>query len=147
MSVRNTILASLVTTLGNIKKINGFHHDLLQPILRKFLYWDHVYTYPALMVLGGGEHFEDQLGPTTISTMMVRIAGYTQDVQDPEVESCNMIEDIIKCLETASYNPYHSSMALVDLDTDEGRLNEETPGIAMFVLSLKVIYKYNRTSP
>jgi hypothetical protein len=146
VSSRNDNLESLKTTLGNITISNGFNYTVSK-VERKFLYFDAVFGFPVLMVLGGDEEFEDQLGDSTGSTMSVRIVGYTKDKQEPEVALCNLLEDVLTCLENTTYNPLKAKMRPIRVDTDEGLLHEAGEGVGMFILTLEIIYVFKRSTP
>lgn len=145
-SNRDTILDGLKSTLENITIANSFNNDVYK-VERKFLYYDHVFNFPYLMVLGGAESFEDQLGDYTISTMTVRILGYHKDKDNPEQAQCDLIEDVMKCLDSDTYNSYKSKMRPIDIDTDEGALHDAAEGLSMFVLTLEITYRFKRDTP
>lgn len=146
MSTRDTILDGLVSTFENITLANGFHSDIGK-VLRKFIYWDAVFTYPSLMVLGGQEVFEDQMNIHTISRFNVRVIGYSKNKSNPEQAQCELIEDVLKCFENSTYNTYLSKMRPIQIDTDEGMLHEAGEGVGMFIFTIEVIYRYSRSSP
>jgi hypothetical protein len=146
MSNRNTILEGFKTTLGNISTANGFNFDIGK-IERKFLYYDNIFDFPSLMVLGGPEEFEDQLSTTTASRMNVRIIGYIKELNNPESELCKLLEDVLKCLDNDTYNPNKHMMRILNVDTDEGAIHSLSDGIAMFILTLEIFYIFQRNSP
>jgi hypothetical protein len=145
-SNRNTVLDAIKTTLENITVANSFNYDVYQ-VSRKFLYYDNVFNFPYLLVLGAGEIYEDQLGDYTVSRLTVRIMGYHKDKDNPELAQCKLIEDVLKCLESDTYNTYKSKMRPISIDTDEGVLHDLGEGLSMFVLNLEVIYRFKRTTP
>lgn len=146
MSNRDTILDSLKTTLGNITVANGFNNNVYK-VDRKFLYYDNIFNFPYLMVLGAGETFDDQLGDYTVSTLTVRIMGYHKNKEAPEQAQCDLIEDVMKCLENGTYNSLKSKMRPINIDTDEGVLHELGEGLSMFVLTLEMVYRFKRDTP
>ena len=146
MSTRNTILDGFVTVLGNIKTANGFNYTISN-IKRKFLYYDNVFDFPALLVLGAGEEFEDELGDSTASKMTLRITGYIKDVDTPEESLCNLIQDVLKCIDNDTYNPYKKGMRPLNIETDEGMIHDLASGIAMFILSIEIFYVFKRNNP
>lgn len=146
MSTRNTVLDGFKSCLQNITTANGFNTNVLT-VERKFLFFDKVANYPSLMVLGGPERYDDELGPDTFSYLTIRIIGYTKDTKEPEVASSALIGDVLKCLDNDSYNSFKSKMRILDVDTDEGMIHDLSEGIAMFVLSVEVLYKFARSAP
>ena len=146
MSIRDTILDNYKTCLGNIIVANGFT-NAVKDVQRKFLYYDQVFNFPALMVLGGDEKFEDQLGEYSISRLTVRIVGYTKNVSDPDGASCSFIADVMKCLENATYNINKAKMRIIGVETDEGMLHAAGEGLSMFIITLETIYRFKRDTP
>jgi len=146
MSSRNTILENFKTMGLNIKETNGFTSTVVK-CERKFTFWDQVQEFPHLMVLGGDEAFEDTLDNETGSWMDVRIKGYTQDKENPEVPLCNIIADIVKALNNPTYNPNAAKTLVSGVKTDEGWLHSESEGLGMFEVGVKVFYKFSRTNP
>jgi len=146
ISNRDHVLEDFKTCLTNITKANGFQNDVSE-VIRKFVYYDSVGSFPLLMVLGGGEDFDDQMGNMTTSNMKIRIAGYSKDSLDPESASCSLIADILKCIDSDTYNSWKLKMVPISLETDEGMLHEVGEGVAMFVLNLLVVYRFNRSIP
>jgi hypothetical protein len=145
-SNRDTILDALKTTLENITTNNSFNNNVYK-VDRKFLYFDNVFNFPYLLVLGGSESFNDQFGGYTVSTLTVRIMGYHKDKDNPEQAQCDLIEDVLKCLDSDTYNTNKSKMKPIGIDTDEGVLHELGEGLSMFVLTLEMIYRFKRDTP
>ena len=146
MSVRNDILKDLKTTLEYIKVNNGFSENI-KDVERKFLHWSNINTYPVLMVLGGNEEFDEEFGDQTQVDMELKIKGYSKDKSEPEVALCNLIADTWKCLENDTYNSHKAKMRPVRMLTDEGWLNLDTEGLAMFELQFIVHYRFSRSNP
>jgi hypothetical protein len=145
-SNRDTILDALKSCLENITTDNGFNYTVSK-IERKFLYYDNIFNFPFISVLGGPEEFEDELNDYTISRMTVRIVGYNKDIDNPEQAQCDLLEDVLKCLDNDTYNTIKSKMRPTGIDTDEGALHEEGAGISLFVLSLEIVYRFKRNAP
>ena len=103
--------------------------------------------FPALLVLGAGEEFEDELGDSTASKMTLRITGYIKDVDTPEESLCNLIQDVLKCIDNDTYNPYKKGMRPLNIETDEGMIHDLASGIAMFILSIEIFYVFKRNNP
>ena len=99
------------------------------------------------MVLGGTETYDDRFGGKIVSTLKVRIRGYTRNEANPEVALNSLIRDVQIVLEDAIYNTYHKAYRPVSLDTDEGWLNVETLGMAMFEFVIEILYKFSREAP
>ena len=139
MSSRNTILEGIKGGLKNISYVKD--------VVRKFVFFDQVSSFPLLMVLGGDENFDDELGTSTISKMSIKIAGYAKSAQEPEKEQCLLIEEVLKCLDNEEYNPLKAGMRPIKVETDEGTLHAMGDGISLFVLELELLYKFDRSSP
>lgn len=146
MSTRNSILEGLKSCLGNITTTNGFNFTV-KGVVRKFLFYDQVSSFPYLMVLGGDEVLEDNLGGYTVSKLSVRIMGYAKNSLDPEQEQCNLIEDVLACLDNDTYNTKKSNMRPVGIETDEGQLHVAGEGLSIFVLNLEMTYRFERSNP
>lgn len=146
MSNRDTILDNYKTCLANITVDNSFVNTV-QDVQRKFLYYDQVFNFPALMVLGGDEKFEDQLGEYSISRLTVRIGGYSKDVSDPDGATCSLLADVMKCLDNATYNINKAKMRIIGVETDEGMLHAASSGLSMFIITLETIYRFKRDTP
>jgi hypothetical protein len=136
----------MVDALKRISTSNGFENSV-KDVKREFLHFSNVHTFPVLMVLGGEEELEDQLGNYSVGNLQVRVRGYTKDTAEPEVALSNMIEDVIKCLENPEYNAYHARMGPKRVLTDEGWLHVDNPGLGMFEIQVMVNYRYERTNP
>lgn len=147
-SNRESILKSFRSTLENIKTINGFSNTVTK-VERKMMAWDDPQTTPPmLMVLGGTETYDDRLGDKTISGMKVRIRGYSKSVANPEVALNSLIRDVQIVLNDSAYNSaYHKTYRPISLDTDEGWLNMEVNGMALFEYIIEVLYKFSRNAP
>ena len=139
MSTRNTILEGIKDCLKNISDVSD--------VVRKFVFFDDVHSFPLLMVLGGDEIFDDQLGNHTISKMAVKVAGYAKSSQDPEKEQCILLENVLKCLDDEEYNPYKAGMRPIKMETDEGTLHAMGDGVSLFVLELELLYRFDRSNP
>lgn len=146
ISNRDHVLEDFKTCLTNITTANGFQNNVSE-VVRKFIYFDGVPSFPLLMVLGGGEKFEDLMGNKTRSLLNIRIVGYSKDSADPESASCSLIADVLKCIDSDTYNTWKKRMLPLDLETDEGMLHEAGEGVAMFVITLQVNYTFTRSSP
>jgi hypothetical protein len=146
MSTRNDILDGLKTCLKNITKAKGFSNNVTD-VVRKFIFYDQVSTFPYLMVLGSDEDFEDQLGTTTISRMRVRVMGYAKNSKEPEVEQCKLLDDVLTCLDSVTYNTNKKYMRPLGVETDEGMLHVAGEGISVFVLNLELTYRFERSDP
>ncbi len=146
MPNRDTILNGLKTCLENITVAKGFHKSV-NKVVREFLYYDAVITFPALMILGGEEVFEDEFGSCTLSRLQVRIIGYSKNSSNPEQEQCELLEDVLICLNNDSYNPYKSKFRPIRVDTDEGLIHAAGEGVSMFILTVEMIYKFERSAP
>lgn len=147
-SNREAILQAFKATLECIKTSNGFSNTVSK-VERKMLAWDDPQTTPpVLMVLGGTETYDDRLGNTTVSGMKVRIRGYSKSSANPEVALNSLVRDVQIALNSSTYNPtYYRSYRPLSLDTDEGWLNMEAAGFALFEYVIEVIYKFSRNSP
>lgn len=146
-SNRELILKSIKTTCEKVKVSNGFNNTVSK-VVRKMLTYDNPsITFPVLMVLGGGETFEDQFDSETTSKLRVKIRGYTKDETDPETTLNSLIRDVLQILENKIYNPYYKSYKPINLDTDEGWLSIEMNGLGLFELIIEVWYKFNRSDP
>ena len=147
-SNREAILKAFKATLENIKTSNGFN-TTVSKVERKMLAWDDPQTTPpVLMVLGGTETYDDRLGNTTVSGMKVRIRGYSKSVANPEVALNSLIRDVQIALNSSTYNSaYYKTYRPISLDCDEGWLNMEVAGFALFELIIEVIYKFQRDNP
>ena len=139
MSTRNDILEDIKTCLKDYSKATD--------VVRKFVFFDEVPAFPYLMVLGGDEPFEDELGDSTLSRMRVRVVGYSKSAEEPEQEQCDLIEDVLKCLDDDTFNPRKKYMRPLGIETDEGMLHSAGNGVAMFVLNLELTYKFLRSAP
>ena len=146
MSTRNDILEALKDGLKNITTTNGFNLNV-SDVVRKFVFFDQINSFPYLLVLGGDEPFEDEIGDTTISRMKVRIVGYSKNSLDPEKEQCKLIEDVLVCLNNDTYNTKKKHMRPIGIETDEGILQEAGEGLSLFVLNLEMTYKFERSNP
>jgi hypothetical protein len=147
-SNRELILEDFKTIMGKITEENGFDNDV-NTVERKMLTLDNPnISYPALMVLGGREEYEDTLGGQVHSVLTIMIRGYSKDEEDPEGALNSLIRDVLAILENATYNAtYHKSYRPIRLDTDEGWLNTEQNGVGMFELELQVRYRFTRGTP
>lgn len=145
MSNRNNLLEGLKNTLFNIKTSNGFNNKV-SDVVRKFVWYDQIQSFPYLMVLGGDEPFEDEFG-NSLSRLSTRVVGYAKDSKEPEVAQCELIEDVLKCIDSDSYNPNKKKMRPIKVETDEGMLHSVSDGVSMFVLFLEFIYKFDRSNP
>jgi hypothetical protein len=146
-SNRELLLESIRETCENIKAVNGFNNTVSR-VERKMLTYDNPnVTFPILMVLGGGEIFEDQFDSKTSSKFRIKIRGYTKDEADPETILNGMIRDVMVVLEDKSYNPYYKHYKPVSLDTDEGWLSTEMNGLALFEFIFEISYSFNRSDP
>lgn len=146
MSKRNDILEGIKSCLENINTNRGFNFNV-KNVVRKFSFFDQVSTFPYLMVLGGDEPFEDELGNTTLSRMRVRVVGYAKSAEKPEETQCNLIEDVLRCLDNDEYNFQKKYMRPLGVETDEGMLHAAGDGISMFVLNLELTYTFLRSEP
>jgi hypothetical protein len=147
-SNRELILQSIKSTCENIiEGSNGFNNTVTQVFRRMVTYDDSSLTFPVLMVLGGGEVFEDQFDPKTISKLRVKIRGYTKDEHDPETALNGLIKDVMQVLESKEYNPYYKSYKPISLDTDEGWLSTEMNGLGLFELTIEILYRFSRSDP
>jgi hypothetical protein len=146
MSNRNDILEGIKDCLANITTINGFNLTVTD-VVRKFVFFDQIASFPYLIVLGGNEELEDNLGDHTVSKLSVRVMGYAKNTQEPEVEQCKLISDVLSCLNSDTYNAQKSHMRPVGIETDEGMLHAEGEGLSIFVMNLELIYRFQRSSP
>ena len=146
MSTRDTILESFKTMAGNITVGNGFVTTVAKSE-RKFTFWDQIKEYPHVMILGGDESFEDTLGGETSSWMELKIKGYSRDREEPEVALCNIIGDLIRALNSSTYNSYRTSTMMLGVQTDEGWIHSESEGIGMFQINVRVLYQFDRGNP
>jgi hypothetical protein len=73
--------------------------------------------------------------------------GYSKDSADPESASCSLIADVLKCIDSDTYNTWKKRMLPLDLETDEGMLHEAGEGVAMFVITLQINYTFTRSTP
>jgi hypothetical protein len=140
MSERNDILNGVKAALANITTTNGFNYTV-KDIFRKFIWHDNVYSWPTLLVLGGPQDLDDQLSPHRVSTLTAKVIGYTKDSKEPELAQCNLIEDVLNCLENVAYNPYQPKMTPKRVVTDEGMLTPLSDGVGMFEITLEFIYR------
>jgi len=146
-SSRELVLESYKTAFQNITVANGFNNTVTR-VEREMLFWDDVsVTPPVLMVLGGNEDFTDQLGITTESRMKIKVRGYSRDTGDPEGAVNSLIRDVLALLGNKNYNTCYKSFRPISLDTDEGWLNTESDGLAMFELTFEILYVFRRDSP
>lgn len=146
MSKRNDQLEGLKDCLKNISTERNFKTSP-RDVVRKFVFFDQVKIFPYLMVLGGDEPFEDELGNKTKSCMKVKIVGYAKSAQDPEKAQCDLIEDVLSCLDSDEYNPQKKYMQPIGIETDEGMLHAAGDGISMFVLNLEITFVWERSNP
>ncbi len=147
-SNREQILEEFKTFLANITIDNGFNNDVSAVYRRMVSYDDPKNVFPLLMILGGGETFEDELGSYTRSSpFRIKIRGYSKDEEDPESALNSLIRDVLIILENSTYNTYHSSYKPISLDSDEGWLHTEANGLAMFELSIEISYRFLRSNP
>lgn len=146
MSTRNDILEGIKTCLENITTTNGFNLNV-KDVVRRFVFFDQVSSFPYLMVLGGDEPFEDTFGSKTLSRLRVRVMGYAKSAQEPEKEQCKLIDDVITCLNNSTYNSKIGSMRPLGIETDEGMLHVAGEGVSMFILNLEMTYQYERSNP
>ncbi len=142
ISKRDTILETFKTDLKNITVAKGFQNDVFD-VVRKSVYFDQIESFPLLMVLGAGEVYDDTMGTAVVSKMDVNIAGYSKDTNDPESALCSIIADVLKCIDNATYNTQKKNMIPRKLDTDEGALHEAAEGLAMFILTVEVIFAFS----
>jgi hypothetical protein len=147
---RDTILDNIVTCLKSITVANGFSVTVNSAnVVRKMLFWDQVLSAPALCVLGGEEIFyqmEGQIG----SLFTVKILAYSKNTSDPQTGVCNLIGDVIKALDSSTYNPSHSKLKqFVRVRTDEGWLHGEEgfEGMGLFELYVQFEYVFAYGSP
>lgn len=146
-SNRELLLESFKTMLSKITLFNGFESEVTRAERKMMAYDDPTVSFPILMVLGGGETYEDELGSYTKSTLSVRIRGYTKDETDPEEALNKLIKDVLLILDNPVYNSYHSKYRPIRLDTDEGWMNLELAGLAMFELVVELVYRFKRDNP
>ena len=146
-SNRDLVLAGLKTCLEKITEANGFNHTV-DGVYRKMMgYDDPEVVFPVLMILGGREEYEDELGGYTKSRMKFIVRGYAKDPDNPEVELNNTIQDVFKVLDNSTYNAYHKSYRPISLDTDEGWISKETGGVCIFEFVGEIIYRFLRSAP
>ena len=146
-SNREMILDAYKATLQNITIAKGFNNTVSR-VVRKMLSWDDpTVSFPILMLLGGNETFEDEFGEKAHSQFSIKIRGYTKDMDEPEEELNSLIKDVLKVLENKTYNTYHSSFRPISVDTDEGWLNSESEGVAMFEITILQRYRFDRSDP
>jgi len=146
MSKRNDILEGLKDCLKNISTEKNFNTSP-RDVVRKFVWFDQVHSFPYLMVLGGNEPFEDELGNTTLSRMAVKVVGYAKSMEEPEKAQCDLIEDVLICLNDEEYNLQKSYMRISGVETDEGMLHALGDGVSMFVGNLEMVFTFDRNSP
>jgi len=146
MSNRNDILEGIKNCLKNISIDNQFNFNVAD-VVRRFVYFDQINSFPYLMVLGGDELFDDNLGNSTVSRLQTRIAGYAKNSLEPEKEQCKLIGDVLICLDNPTYNDQKSHMRPIKIETDEGMLHVAGEGISMFVLTLELTYRFSRDLP
>lgn len=147
ISTRDTILEAFKTDLKNITITNGFQNEIGDRVVRKYVPFDTITHFPVLMVLGGKEDFDDDMGDKTNSEMVAQIGGFTKDSANPESAQCSLISDVIKWANNSTYNTQQRRVQPMGLDTDEGMLHESIEGLALFFISLKVRYKFSRSTP
>jgi hypothetical protein len=140
------MLEGIKNCLLNITTIHGFNFNV-KDVVRRFVFFDQISSFPYLMVLGGDEPFEDTFGTETLSRLRVRVAGYAKSAQEPEKEQCKLIEDVLSCLDNTTYNTKKKYMRPIGIETDEGMLHVAGEGLSMFVLSLEMTYKFSRSDP
>ena len=145
MSTRDTILDAYKTLLEGISTSNGYNTDV-QRVERKMLFWDTEEHFPVLMVLGGNEEFEDTLGGKVYSNLHIKIRGYSQNSSDPESALCDIIDDVLTAVDSAS-NTYASMTTLVGVTTDEGWFHLQQQGFGMFEVEVVVFYSFERGNP
>lgn len=146
MSNRNDILEGIKDCLKNITITNSFNLTV-RDVVRKFVFYDQINSFPYLMVLGGEENFEDNLSAYSTSRLQIRVAGYTKNSLDPEKEQCKLIDDVLSCLDNVIYNSQKDHMRPLRIETDEGAIHSASEGIAMFVLTLELLYRFDRSNP
>lgn len=146
MSSRNDILEGLKSCLENITTTNGFNFSV-KGVSRKFIFFDQIASFPYILVLGGDEVLEDNLGGYTVSKLSVRIMGYAKNSLDPEKEQCKLIEDVLACLNNDTYNTKKSYMRPTGIETDEGMLHVAGEGLSIFILNLEITYRFERSNP
>ncbi len=147
MSTRNDFLNSLKTTVGNITTTNGFTNTV-KKVERRFVPYDQVFEFPTLCVLGGDEIFEDIMGGYARSNPFnIRILGYAKSVSEPEVAQCSLIADVLKVIDSATYNSNKSKMRPKGLETDEGMIYALSEGVTLFVLTIESFMKFQWSNP
>lgn len=146
MSNRNDILDRMVSALENITITNSFENTVNE-VERKFLYVDQVKSFPKLMVLGGDEVFDDTDRTHTISFFDIRIIGFTKNKKEPEVALCSLLSDVLKIVNSSTYNSDYEKMTPKRVETDEGLLHESGEGFAMFILTVECVYRWLRSTP
>lgn len=146
-SNRELILEAFKTTMGKITELNGFNNTVTKVVRKMLSYDDPALTFPVLMVLGGGEVYEDELGDSSLSRFKIKIRGYTKNEADPEGTMNGLIRDVMVVLENKTYNTYHKSYRPISLDCDEGWLSTELNGLALFEFIFEILYRFTRSSP
>lgn len=139
MSTRNDILEGLKECLKNISSVSD--------VVRKFVFFDQITTFPYLLVLGGGEELIDNMGLHTVSRMTVRVIGYARSEQEPEKEQCRLLEEVLTCLNDSTYNTQKDHMRPIKIETDEGMLHADANGVSMFIITLELTYRFERSLP
>jgi hypothetical protein len=146
MSNRNDKLEGIKDCLKNISMERNFKTSP-RDVVRKFVFFDQVHSFPYLMVLGGDEPFEDELGNKTLSRLRARVVGYAKSAEKPEEAQCDLIEDVLSCLDNEEYNLQKKYMRILGIETDEGMLHAAGDGISMFVANLELTFVWERSSP
>jgi len=146
MSNRDDILEGVKNCLKNITVANGFNFTV-SDVVRKLSYYDQINSFPYLMVLGGDEKFDDNLGDSTVSRLQIRVAGYAKSSLDPEKEQCKLIDDVLTCLNNSTYNDQKDHMRPINIETDEGMLHAAGDGVSMFIVTLELTYRFGRSNP
>ncbi len=146
-SNREALLDFFKTMLKNITVAHGFDNTVTNVVRKMVAYDDSTISFPILMVLGGGEVYEDELSKYTKSTLSIKIRGYIKDDIDPETALNSLVKDVLSILENSSYNTYKSKYRPIRLDTDEGFLNLEVNGVALFELLIEIQYRFDRNNP
>lgn len=142
---RNTILDDFVTCLSSISIASGYEQDIDQTV-RAFLPYEKIFTFPVLMVLGGGEEFTPLIDGDIQSLFSIIIRGYTKNVDTPEKTSCDLIKDVLKVLESTE-NTHKEIMQIISIATDEGFFGLEFEGAAMFEILVQMQYQFPHENP
>lgn len=143
-SVREQIIAEIVTTLGAVTVAGGYNNDLSGRVSRRLKHWEEVSEWPQVMIAGGSEGKSSLTTTYAQGDLEIIVRGYEHDAEDPGTKLNALIQDVEKALMA---DPTRGALANyttpIRVDTDEGWL---TP-YGIFEFRFNVTYRYARGAP